>query len=106
MESPDPQTNDYNEDVPNEQWKLVAEVWVSLVPLKGREFTIAQQVNSTLTNKFVCRNMIGITDRILNDYRFFDPINNRAFNIIQHLTDFYTADTKIELLCVEDENPS
>jgi len=105
LQSPNPQTDDYGQNVPNEEWDDVANVWVSVEPLKGREYDLAQQVNALITHKIIMRNMIGITDRTLTTYRFLDTINNVTFNIIQHLTDFYTQDTFIKLLCIQDEHP-
>ena len=105
LQKPNPQTNAYNEDVPGELWTDVAKVWASIEPTKGNEFEVAEQMTATVTHKIKIRNMIGISDSILSTFRFFDEVNNVAFNIVQHLTDFYTQDTFIHLLVILDEHP-
>lgn len=105
LQKPNPQTNAYNEDIPGELWTDIAKVWAEILPFKGNEFLVAEQLTATITHKIKIRNMIGISDSILTTYRFFDDIHNVSFNIIQHLTDFYTQDTMINLLCILDEHP-
>ena len=106
MQSPNPQTNDYGENIPGEEWDDVSGVWVSIEPLSGREFEMANQINAAITHKLIVRNMIGITDRINSTYRFLDTSRNIAFNVAQHLADFYTQDTFTRLLCIQDEHPT
>lgn len=105
LQSPNPQTNSYGENVTGEEWDDVATIWCSVEPLRGKELEIAQQVSAFITHEIAMRNMIGITDRTLSTFRLLDPIRNIAFNIKQHLSDFYTQDTFIRCLCIQDEHP-
>jgi len=106
LQSPNPQTNDYGENIPGSEWDDVATIWCSIEPLRGREMEMAKQVNASITHELVMRNMIGITDRTLSTFRLLDTRRNIAFNIIQHLSDFYTQDTFIRMLCIQDEHPT
>lgn len=57
-----------------EDWIDLAEVWAQVLPLRGRELFVAQQVNSTIDTKFIIRYRDDVTERcqIVYESREYD----------------------------------
>lgn len=95
--------NDYNEDV--EGYTDNAQIWGSIKPISGKEFEIAQTINSNISCKIRVRNMIGITDSIKPSDRFQDAQTNDIYNIHSAVKFMQTTDTWVDCLCSIDQNP-
>jgi SPP1 family predicted phage head-tail adaptor len=52
--------NDYNES--KGVWTALTETWAAVEPLGGREFFSAQQVQSDITTRIVCRYASALAD--------------------------------------------
>ncbi|MGA9851845.1 MAG: phage head closure protein [Gammaproteobacteria bacterium] len=84
--------NARGEEIPT--WTTFACVWAKIVPLSGREFLAAQQVEATLTHTITIRYLAGLdpTMRIVYNGRYFDI--NQVININEE-------DRQMSLLCTE-----
>ena len=74
------QTNGPTQDTtgqPIESWTEIDEVWAEVVPLRGREFLAAQQVNADVTTRFLIRyrSDVGPADRVLYDSVGYDILS-------------------------------
>ena len=78
-------------------WGTFATVHANVLPLKGREFFNAQQINAETTTKFVIRYLAGITEKMRISY------DSKVYNI-QGIVNVGERDRMIELMCGEGIN--
>ena len=57
-------------------WAVFLECWANVKPLSGREYYLAQQIQSEISTEFSIRYVPGITTKMRVKY------DNRYFNII------------------------
>ena len=93
-------TNAYNETVPNPTWNTDANIWVSINPLRGREYVESEQTNGILTHMIEVQDQISITDPDLTQ-RFIDA-DGLIYNI-----DYFARKRQgryriIECFCIQD----
>ena len=77
-------------------WTTIAHRWASVVPLSGREYWSAQQVQSDVTHKVQLRYLEGLTSkdrlRLLHSQRVLN---------IQSVLDVDERHREMQLMCVE-----
>ena len=82
---------------PVKSWGTFATVHANVLPLKGREYFNAQQINAETTTKFVIRYLAGITEKMRISY------DSKLYNI-QGIVNVGERDRIIELMCGEGVN--
>ena len=77
-------------------WKTIANVWASIVPLSGREYWSAQQVQSDVSHGVTMRYFEGLT----NKHRLKLLHSQRVLNI-KSVVDVEERHREMQLMCVE-----
>ena len=90
------ETNDA-QGQPVKSWGTFATVHANVLPVRGREFFDAQQINAETTTKFVIRYLAGITQKMRISY------DSKFYNI-QSIINVGERDRMIELMCSEGVN--
>lgn len=79
---------------PTTGWADYATVWAAVEPLRGREFLLAQNINTELTIRVRIRYLRGVTPGMRVKY------GDRIFDI-QSVIDLEERHREMHLMCVE-----
>jgi len=82
---------------PIKSWGTFATVQAAVLPLKGREFFDAQQINAETSTKIIIRYIPGVTQKMRVSY------DSKLYNI-QAISNVGERDRQIELMCGEGVN--
>jgi len=97
-------TNAANEEVQDPTWSVVSEVWASITPVGGGEYTQAASQNAKLLVVIKCWNIKGKTDQINSSMRFFHIASGAVYNISVSKKQMVQTDRIIVSECVQDES--
>lgn len=90
------------EGVPEDEWGTVKEVWASIVPMAGREYYQAQQMESTVSHRIETEFFAGAHPRMkLIKPNEEDPANPlRTFNV-KSVVNINERNRKLQWMCEE-----
>ena len=77
-----------------EQWNTKATVWASVEPIAGREYFLAQQVQSEVTHRIRIRYYAGLQ----SDWRI--RFGTKLFDILS-IIDFEERHVEMQIMCKE-----